>query len=85
MTVRRDAFPSCASNASVIVVKIDLVAVLPCKQQFLSFHCDLEAGHEGFHHDSATRTQVRAYWPPKKPSKSEIKREDSANCVRKFR
>jgi len=68
-----------------VLVKVDPVAVPLCKQQFLSFHCDLEAGHEGLHHDGTTRPLGQTYWPPKKPSKSEIEREDSANCVRNVR
>lgn len=82
MAMRRDACPSSASNALVIVVKLDLVAVPSCKQQFLSFNCDLEDGHEGFHRDGTTRSVVYAYWPAKMPPKSEIRRGDSANCVR---
>jgi hypothetical protein len=60
----------------------DLVAVPICKQEFLSLHCNLEAGHEGFHRDDTTRYLVRAHWPPKKPPESEIKRDGGTRFIR---
>ncbi len=43
----------------------NLSLAVGCKHQLLSFKCDLEAGHDGFHHDGTTRLSVHAYWPAK--------------------
>jgi CheY-like chemotaxis protein len=43
-----------------------------CNHQFLSFHCDLVAGHDGFHRDSSTRVSVHAHWPPQLSSTTDI-------------
>ena len=65
--------PPACRTPPLIAVKAKLVIPL-CQQQLLSFRCDLEAGHDGFHHDGTT-TLVRAYWPPKKPPKSQVRRK----------
>ncbi len=67
-----------------MALKATVVVIPRCRQQLLSFRCDLEAGHDGFHHDSTTRALVCAHWPPKIPPQSEGKAPGatklSANC-----
>lgn len=61
----------------------DLAVIPLCQQQLLSFCCDLEAGHDGFHHDGTTRTLVRVHWPPRMPPQIERKQHGQTNVAQR--